>query len=675
MPHPVPVVGAICLKPRTPAALKTLRQIAELGMTMCETILDRDDTLAEHVGAITAFLDEASSLGISVLLEPTYEPDLVAHPQMRCVTSEGRASTRANDAWGGQCFRNSAYLQTLESYITDVCRLYMSYPAILQYDGRPVVAVGHEMQYQVDASDGHGGTIGTMTCYCDDCVRGFREQIAASYDSSIDQYNRTHRRQLRTLRQVTPPKRPQTDRVLWQEWVDYHAQAIPGAIALQRTVIEREVPKALVTHEINDWYPNTWDCIYSGNHFWKMGERLEHAFNDQYPMEWAPGSLWRIYLYTFTQDVTQSAIGFDRSFWTNGQAFQAWQGEHIGTEPPDISYHEQVYSALIHGANGLIWWTGGDLLSKTHDASTEMRRLIDVIGDIRPLKDPIALLVPWTTYAQTRSDDRGNDLVSGYQLLSRLGYQIETVDEGQIAAGILDTRGHKVLCIWGNSSMIMPAREQIENFVRAGGLVLADFGDLDTAPFGTVFPETISLEETESLAYYLSDGTRMLARARRQALRRRKGCQVQGQYTDGSPAIVRYGYGAGTLWRAGSLVGVDYASGMGLYDWVRQERVRIEPAVENMIRAELTKFGLEPIAHSDNPNVEVGVFPVAGRLVALVVNHLVHPAEVSVTIRTAARASAVDVLNGGDVTCIAGDGYVQLTLRLPGMGGRAIWMG
>jgi len=674
-----PVVGAICLGPGSPEASAALRLIADLGMTMCETILRRGDTTPERTRAILGFLDEAARLGVSVMLEPTYEPDLEAHPEMRNVTSEGAPSTRKN----GFCYRNAAYLRDLEQYIAEVCRSYMAHPAILRHRGRPMLAVGHEMQYQISAEDGHGGTLSAMTCYCRDCAQEFGNWLASMYSRSagpamryvdpIERYNKVHRKPIKRFSHVIPPRRPEADRLLWQEWVDFHAEAIPQAIALQRKIIEREVPGALVTHEINDWYPNVWDCIYTGDHFWKMGAVLEHAFNDQYPMEWAPGSLWRIYLYTFTQDVTQSAIGFERSFWANGQAFTSQQGSH--TDPPEAGHHEQVYSALIHGANGLIWWTGGDLLPATKEATREYARLVELLGDARPLKDPIALLVPWTTYAQTRSADRGDDLMGAYQLLSRLGYQMETVDEGQVASGILRERGYQALCIWGNSSLAPAARERIEQFVYDGGLLLADFGDRDTAPYGSVFPETISQKKAEPTAYRLPDGTWMLVRARSQVLRRRRGCEVLARFADGSPAIVRYRYRRGTLWRAGSLIGVDYAAGMGLYDWVRQERVRIEPAAENLVGAQLAASGITPLAQADNPNIEVALFRPGGRTMVVVVNHLRHPAKVTLTLRaTPIPRRAQDVFTGERIPCAPAGDRAELKLALPELGGRAIWV-
>ena len=659
-----PVVGATCLGPGSERAAAMLRLIAELELPMCETILYRPDVSLERAREIAAFLDDAASLGVAVLLEPTYEPDTEARPDMCCITSDGKRSSRGS-AWGGCCYRNADYLTELGDYIRQVCELYGSHEAVLRHNGRTVIAIGHEMQYQVDASDGHGGTIGAMTCYCDDCISGFAPWLVERYDNSLGAYNAAHGGDIDAFGGVGPPREPGSDLQLWQDWVDYHADAIPDAITLQREVIERELPGALVTHEINDWYPNTWDCVYSGNNFWTMGRRLEHAFNDQYPMEWAPGSLWRIYLYTFTQDVTQSSIGFERSFWTNGQAFAAWQGAHTGTRPPTAGYHEQIYSALIHGANGLIWWTGSDLLPDARDASHEMIRLVEVLGDARPLKDPIALLVPWATHAQTRSETRGDDLMSAYQLLSRIGFQIETIDESQVAAGILEERGYRALCIWGNSSL--------DPHARSGGMLLADFGDLHTSPFGTVFPETVSSVEGPCRTYSLPDGTAMVSRDHAQALNPLPGCEVVSVFDNDTLAIARYPIGEGLLLRAGTFIGVDYAAGMGVYDWARQERVRIEPAVEDMIREELASFGVVPIASPDNPNVECALFDVDGGIHLLAVNHLVHPVSVKVSVRQPLSADgATDVLTGETVRVEAGAGVVEARLHIDGLGGRAI---
>ncbi|HRS94349.1 MAG TPA: beta-galactosidase [Candidatus Latescibacteria bacterium] len=662
-----PIIGAICLNPGNDQAIETLRHIASLSMTMCETILVRGDTAPARVLEIRRFLDEAQKLGVRVLLEPTYEPDLSRHPGMRNIGADGKISTRDN----GFCYRNKDYLAELSVFVAEVAQLYGDHPGILRVGGRPVIAIGHEMQYQITPQDGHGGAVRTMTCYCGYCLHGFREWLRSLY-GTISAFNRVHSRQVLSFGRVTPPRKPEPDCRLWQEWVDYHATAIPECIALQRQIIERELRGALVTHEINDWYPNTWDCVYTGNHFWRMGEKLEHSFNDQYPMEWAPGSLWRIYLYTFTQDVNQSAMGFERSFWTNGQAFPSWQGDF--TEPPDAGYHEQVYSALIHGANGLIWWWGGDYLRRSEAASREYAKLVRIVGNTRPAKDPVAILAPWTTFAQTRSSDRGDDLMGGYQLLIRLGFQVEVVDERQVSEGVLASRGHRALITWGNSCVSPEARKEIEDFATRGGLVLADFGDQNVAPFGTIFPRTISRNPTRARAYVLPDGTTVAVRSGAQALAAGKRVEVIARFDDGRPAIVRQPIGSGVLWRAGSFVGLDYAEGMGVYDWVQQQRVRIEPALENLIAEALERQGLRPIGSTNNRNAEVGIFPVDSRLLVLVANHLRHPLQVTVRVRITGWASAKDVFSGEIAECIQEGDATAFSVRLPEMGGRAFWL-
>jgi hypothetical protein len=650
------VIGATCLQPGSDEATAMLRLIADLKMPVCETVLYRKDVEPDRARKVRQFLDDAAELGVTVLLEPTYEPDLAANPAMCCVTNTGTSSDRGDGSWGGCCYRNAQFLKDIDTYTRKVCQLYGSHPAVLRHKGRIVIAIGHEMQYQVSKDDGHGGAISAMSCYCPDCLNGFVPWLNGRHGDNVE-----------------APREAEPDRVLWQEWVDYHTEAIPDAIEVQRTTIESELPGALVTHEINDWYPNTWDCVYAGNNFWRMGDRLEHAFNDQYPMEWAPGSLWRIYLYTFTQDVTQSSIGFDRSFWTNGQAFAAWQGEHTGTRPPLAGYHEQIYSALIHGANGLIWWASEDILPEAADATQEMIRLVEVLGDARPMKDPIALLIPWTTYAQTRSEDRGDDLMSAYQLLARLGFQIETVDEVQVENGVLTERNYRALCTWGNSSMSDGSRTAIENFVREGGLLLADYGDLDTAPYQTVFPATISSTPVQSGVYTLPDGTRVLSRARSQAVAVELDCEVISRYDDGAAAAARYRIGKGVLLRTGTLAGVDYAAGMGLYDWARQERVRIEPAFETMIGEALSTAGITPLAQPANPNVEAAVFEVDGDLIVVAVNHLIHPLKTSVVLRdVTGNVVAADVLTGESVPTEAGPSGVTISLRFTPMGGQTV---
>ena len=665
-----PVVGAICLSPGTPEASARLREIADMGMTMCETILFRGDTSPERRPEIRAFLDEAAELGVAVLLEPTYQPDTKAHPEASVVIAGGSAKTR-DDGWGGFCYRTAEYRRQLAQFTEEVCRAYMDHPAILTEKGRKVLAVGHEMQYQTSEKDGHGDAIAAMSCYCPECTSAFRSWLSDRHEGDVARYNDRHEVSITSFDAIKAPLEPQPDRVLWQEWVDHHATAIPEAIAIQREIIEREVPGALVTHEINDWYPNTWDCIYAGNNFWMMGRELEHAFNDQYPMEWAPGSLWRIYLYTFTQDATQSSFDFDSGFWTNGQAFPSWQGDLCS--PPTVAHAEQCYSALIHGANGLFWWTGGDVFPTTGEASREYLRLVEMVGDARPRKDPVAVLVPWTTYAQTRSADRGDSLMGGYQLLSRLGYQVEIVDESQVAEGVLAERGYRVLCAWGNSSLTPEARAAVEQFVCDGGLLLADYGDGDTDPYFPAFSDMISFEMDFACAYSLPGGARIPVHSRAQAVGTPPGSTVLARFGNRAPAIVRRPVGKGTVLRFGSLAGVDYAAGMGLYDWLHQERVRIEPAMEWFVQAELAEAGILPLARMENPNMEVALLPVGGRTMAVAVNHLRHAVAADL-VASVPATKATDALTGESIDIKSEEGACRVRLSFAEMGGRAVWL-
>ncbi len=661
-----PVVGAICSAGGA-QGLQQLREIAEAGLTAAEVILYDGDTSPERREEINAFLEEAARLNIKVLLEPTWQPDIDAMPGSRIVTASGTLSTRQR-GWGGFCYRNPGYQEAQDRFLEEVCEFYGTHDAILTQNGRRVVAVGHELQYQVTQEDGYGEPLSEMSCYCEHCIASFPKRLEERY-GSVASYNEVHEAAIASFESVTPPKEPMPDRVLWQDWVDHHADAINLVLRRQRRVIERGLPGAMVTHEINDWYPNAWDSIYAGNHFWRMGAELEHAFNDQYPMEWAPGSLWRIYLYTFTQDANQSAVGFDTPFWTNGQAFNSWQGDR--TEPPAVAAGEQMYSALIHGANGSFWWTSGGLLPKTKDASAEYRKLIEIIGDTRPAKDPVALLCPWTTFAQTREDDRGYSMMGAYQALTRAGYQIDIVDEEQITHGVFQQRGHKALCIWGNSSVLPKAREVIETYVNRGGLLLADYGDPDTAPYAPVFPETLSPEEPEPPAYSFNDGTRVLVRSRSQHLVPSKNCDFLASFSDGYPAVLRYGIGLGTMLRAGSMVGLDYADGMGLYDWTHQERVRIEPRIEQLVGEELSRAGIMPLAKVDNPNLEAGLFRLENCEILLVVNHLRHPANAMVSVLTDATAAS-DVFTGDGIDVAREGDRAVIELGFGEMGGRAV---
>jgi hypothetical protein len=661
----VPVIGALSPKPGTPEAVAALREMARMNMTMCETILYRGDTDPGRRDEIRAYLDIAAECGISVLLEPTWEPDVDKNPEACAIASNGLSST-SDTSWGGFCYRNPWYLERLAQFVEEVCSNYMDHPAILKQHGRPVLAIGHEMQYQLTKEDAYGKPLRYMLCYCPHCVDGFRAWQSEQHRGDIEKFNATHTLNYTWFGEIDTPREPEPDRVLWQEWSDYHAMAIPDAIRVQREMIEQSVEDVLVTHEINDWYPNAYDSVFAGNNFWMMGNELEHVFNDQYPMEWAPGSAWRIYLYTYTQDATASCVDFEMPFWTNGQAFGAWQGPWC--EPPLEGHFEQVYSALIHGANGLFWWTGGEMLLGTEAASRDYRTLIERVGDTRPEKDPIALLNPWTAFAQTLNDDRSNDLMSAYQLLSRLGYQIEIVDEGQVIGGVLADRGYRTLCTWGNSCLLPEARERIEAWTHAGGILLADYGDTDTAPYTPVFPETIT-GELASRVYDLPDGSPILVRARAQKLADTAD-EVIARFDDGSPAIASWKMGDGTLVRCGSLIGVDYAEGMGLYDWHRQDRVRIEPAVEDLFGGLLTKAGIVPLAHPDNPAVEAGVFKMDGETVVIAVNHNRHPSRCAIDMAIPAT-KATDVFTGDILPHTREDDRTIVTVELPSLGGRA----
>ena len=64
------------------------------------------------------------------------------------------------------------------------------------------------------------------------------------------------------------------------------------------------------THELNDFYPASWQSVYTGNDWWRMGAVLDFGHEDMYPLEF--DHRYQCYVYDYAKDVMRSAVGFDR---------------------------------------------------------------------------------------------------------------------------------------------------------------------------------------------------------------------------------------------------------------------------------------------------------------------------------------------------------------------------
>lgn len=543
---------------------------------------------------------------------------LEAHPEVRIVNADGTTSDNPR-FWNMGCFRHANVIAAATDRVTRFLYDFGDHPALYRLDGKPVMSFVHEAYYRNSVPEFGGGPM-QPSCYCEYCRASFRDYLSAHHlDPAVE-----------------PPRDP-SDPVLWQFWLNHHAEAIPAFLAQLIQAANRVTP-VWATHELNDFYPASWQSVYTGNDWWHMGAALDIGHEDMYPLEF--DTRYQCYVYDYAKDVMRSAMNFEGLLTAGGQAFNSW----LGYQLPANSMSEQIYSCLAHGALGLVWWGQWReeepdqryaLTRQTFSYNRDYAALVAHLAGYELTPARIALLYSWTTMSQALNDEHSYDTLLVYMLLLQAGYPVDILSEDQIDRGILQERSYQALGVMGGAALPVPVHEAIDRFVHTGGLVITDLAPHLNSAFPPLYDGWRG--QASALRFYrLPDGTPVPVQLRTARLHPPEGAKILAQYDDGSPAIIEFKQGEGLIILAGSYLGWDYSNYPGYYDLSAMFPfyTRRDAALRNWLANMLASAGILPPARSSHPDVEIALWRASNQEVGMLiaVNHLNETAQTEIAV-------------------------------------------
>ena len=628
---------------------------------------------------IKYFLDKAEELGLKVV--PVFQPHISIneHPEVKVVCADGTTADDPRYANIG-CFNNPLLFNVAKEMVEDFIKEFGKHPALYRISGLPLMSFIHEAYYRTDVPEFGGGPL-KPCCYCKYCVEGFRSWIKGKY-GDIKVFNEVHGTNFRDWNEVEPPRSAENPS-LWKEWLDYHAEIIPNFLRKLISFAKNLMP-LLATHELNDFYPCTYQCVYSGNDIFRMAKVIDIGHEDMYPLEF--DHRYVIYVYEYIKDLVRSAMGFNKIYTCNGQAFNSWMGYKIPIE----SFSEQIYSSIAHGSLGLVWWVDWNDLNlwrKTKRANEEYSKLLRVLKDYELYKADVALVYPWTTMELKRDDIYNTDNLLFYMALVRSGYPVDIISEDQIEEGILESRGYKALCVIGAPVLPPNVISKIKEFVYRGGILILDYAGEGVNKFTTVFPELIVKPKGDHTVYYIDtdipivkelNGRYIPVEMFSEVIEAPKGSKKVAVFENGEPAIVVIDYGKGKVIKAATLLGWDYSNYPGHYDFAVMFpfHIRRREVLRELITRLLKYYGIKPPAETNNPDIEVSVWISKKELsyVILVINHIRerNEATVKMKLKHDVRACVVqDVITNAQIQAKLMNDTLEFNVSLDPLEGRA----
>lgn len=619
---------------------RIVRDLAEVARAGLRAIWLFFDPLygARAFDSLRFLMEQAQSVGLAVVPVLGQYLRLDEHPEVKIVNADGSTSDNPR-YWNMGCFRHPTALELATQQVVGFLRDFGDHPALHRLDGKPLMAFAHEAYYRNSVPEFGGGPM-MPNCYCEHCRAAFQDYLRA-----------------RDLPPVDEPPRDPSDPVLWQHWLNFHAEAIPEFLGKVIAAARAQTP-LWATHELNDFYPASWQSVYTGNDWWRMGAVLDFGHEDMYPLEFDHQYL--CYVYDYAKDITRSAVGFDKLVTGNGQAFNSWAGYHL----PDGSMSEQVYSCLAHGALGLVWWGQWPnaepdqryaLTRQTRPYNGEYAALVGQVAGLQLARARVAVLYSWTTMCQALDDTHTYDTLLTYMMLVQSGYPVDVLSEDQVAAGLLESRGYRALLAMGCAALPDAVHAAISTFVDGGGLVIADHAPRLNAAFAPLFGQWRMAAPERLRIYTLPGDVPVPVQMDAAPLLPPRGSQAIAHFNDGSPAIARVSQGSGSVILAGSYLGWDYTNYPGYYDLAAMFpfHIRRDDALRRWLSDLLTEAGIAPPARSSHPDVEVALWQTPNHTggLLLAINHLCERVETVLSVP--GLASAQHALSGEPVPCEA----------------------
>lgn len=635
---------------------RDLDEIAAAGLRSIWLFFDQ----FYHQGALDRLrwlLDAARQRHLGVVPVLGQFLHLDEHPEVKIVNADGTTSDNPR-YWNMGCFRHPTLLKCATRHATGFFRDFGDHPSLYRLDGKPIMSFVHEAYYRNSVPE-FGGAAMQPSCYCDYCTASFADYLRVhGWDPS------------------TPAPRESSDPVLWQFWLDHHAQAIPEFLTKVIAAAKAVLP-LWSTHELNDFYPASWQQVFTGNDWWRMGAVLDFPHEDMYPLEF--DHRYQCYVFDYAKDVMRSTGNFKTLNVANGQAFNSWAGYKL----PDNSMSEQIYSCAAHNALGMVWWgqwpdaapdVRYELLRQTTTYNAEFDSLVRQMRGCRPVQAEVALLVSWTTMSQALSDDQSYDTLLAYMMLVQSGYPVDLLHENQVTSGMLVERGYRALLVMGGSALPETVAGAIDKFVLDGGWIIADHAPKLNAAYSPLYHLWRAPANQKPRVYTLANGTPVPVQVSAAPLDPPAGADILARYEDGSVAICRFTHGAGTVILAGTYLGWDYSNYPGYYDLAAMFpfHIRRDDLLRQWLAGVLAEAGIHPPAVSSHADVEVALWhkTADNTYLLLTINHLQETVTTHIRLRDGTTWTAREALSGQS----SGDPAESLAITLAPLQGRAYWL-
>ncbi len=622
------------------------------------------------------FMNRAHNLGLKVV--PVFQPfiSIIEHPEVKIISADGSTSDNPRYFNIG-CYNHPYLLEKTEELIKEFLEQFKDHPALYKIDGLPLFSFIHEAYYRTEVPEFGGGPL-KPCCYCKYCVADFREKMKTKY-GDIGKFNSKHKTSFKDWDSLEPPKEP-SNPSLWKEWFDYHAEIIPNFLAKLIEYAKGFTPVAS-THELNDFYPCSYQCVYSGNDIYRMARVIDVGHEDMYPLEF--DHRYVIYVYEYIKDLLRPAMGFDKLYTANGQSFNSW----LGYKVPPASMSEQVYSCLVHGALGMVWWVDWnslDLWAKTKQPNEEYGELVSALRDYELSKAEVALVYPWTSMELKTDDTYNMNNALFHMALVRSGVPVDVISEQQVADGILEKRGYKVVCSVGCPVFPPEVSAKIRRFVEEGGTLIQDYEGQGVNEFKSAYPELVSQPLAEHTIYTVKTDMPPMNELNGKIVPVANVCEklsppkksaIIAEFDDGEPAVVLANVGKGAVVKAASLLGWDYSNYPGHYDFAAMFPflIRRNENVRELILRLLKRADVQIPAESSNLDVEVGVWNGKDADIILAVNHLDKPSEsvVTVNLESEGKRAVQDFFTKEGVKAKQNGHRIDFAVNLPNFQGKA----
>ena len=492
MPH-----GMIHVTPEQIPNLKKMG-INSLSIDLAFKDFDPNKSDAENRAANADVLkqaDLAHANGMTVLwlFSFHYEPDWVKerYPDIRMQKADG---TEGRSGWIRVCLNHPGFRADAEKWLTFTTKMLSPHPATIGY------VLWNEPHLTSDVD------------YNPYTIKAFREWMKSKY-GTVEQINQRCATSLKVLDELIPPAprasthwfevydrmvatagpqpttvpSPESNSVLWMDWMRFRQENFADFWAWESAVIKRSAPDAIITSKIVAF------DLY-GSHAYGAGTNTEmwtNRFLDVLGMDLYP-HLDENFLARWKCDYFYS-LSAGKPIWHTEMNFSFAQER--GLAPPE-QWRASIYYQLSRGVNGFwdFMWNEGDQYtlhySKYRPApvtqelgriSKELEILAPVMKGMKPAAAQVAVLHSTST-GLARSGDYAPtaDQTTVIDLLYRSQTPFQFVTEDMIRKGAL--ANYRVLVAVGAVAVPDDVLQQIKAFTAEnGGHVIANagFAELD----------------------------------------------------------------------------------------------------------------------------------------------------------------------------------------------------